>query len=252
MSNNLNEQKYYIDDLWNAYQEDRNPEIREKLVHVYLSLVNIIAGRIAISLPAYVDRDDLISCGFFGLLDAIERYEPTRGNKFETYAGVRIRGAILDSLRAKDWLPVSLRQKIRKYEHVVSELEANFGRAATDQEIADKLGVSVNDLSVLLNQLNVATVIPLEEYVKSEPVRGTTVSPSDNIEHKELQDSLAKAIDKLPEKERLVVSLYYYDELTLKEISLILKLSEARISQLHTKAVFRMRGYLSRIKSSLI
>ncbi|MDF2904094.1 MAG: polymerase, sigma 28 subunit, FliA/WhiG [Bacillus sp. (in: firmicutes)] len=233
MSNNLNEQKYYIDDLWNAYQEDRNPEIREKLVHVYLSLVNIIAGRIAISLPAYVDRDDLISCGFFGLLDAIERYEPTRGNKFETYAGVRIRGAILDSLRAKDWLPVSLRQKIRKYEHVVSELEANFGRAATDQEIADKLGVSVNDLSVLLNQLNVATVIPLEEYVKSEPVRGTTVSPSDNIEHK-------------------VVSLYYYDELTLKEISLILKLSEARISQLHTKAVFRMRGYLSRIKSSLI
>ncbi|WP_110953247.1 FliA/WhiG family RNA polymerase sigma factor [Anaerosinus massiliensis] len=252
MSNSLSKQKYEVEELWNAYQVDRSPQIREKLVHIYLSLVNIIAGRIAISLPAYVDRDDLISSGFFGLLDAIERYEPNRGNKFETYAGVRIRGAILDSLRARDWLPVSLRQKIRKYEHVVNELEASFGRAATDQEIADKLGISIKDLSILLNQLNVATVIPLEEYVRTETVQGAMVNPSDNIEQKELQESLARAIDKLPDKEKLVVSLYYYDELTLKEISLILKLSEARISQLHTKAVFRLRGYLSRIKSSLV
>lgn len=240
------------DELWHAYQEKRDPKIREELVDIYLSLVNIIAGRIAISLPAYVDRDDLISSGFFGLLDAIERYDPIRGNKFETYAGVRIRGAILDYLRSKDWLPVSLRQKIRKYECAVNDLEAVLGRAATDQEIADKLGITIGELSILLNQVNISTVIPLEEYVQSESAQNAMMSPSENIELKEMQESLAKAIEKLPEKEKLVVSLYYYEELTLKEISLILKLSEARISQLHTKAVFRMRGYLSRMKSSLL
>ncbi len=241
-----------IDLLWTSYQKVRSPEIREQLVENYLSLVNIIAGRIAISLPAHVDRDDLISSGFFGLLDAIERYDPARGNKFETYAGVRIRGSILDYLRSKDWIPVSLRQKIRKYEQTVSALEAKFGRAATDKEIAAELGISMDDLNALLGRLNIATVIPLEEYAKVESTANQIPGPSENIEFKELQESLAAAIDKLPEKEKIVISLYYYEELTLKEISLILKLSEARISQLHTKAVFRLRGYLSRIKSSLL
>jgi len=241
-----------IDLLWNTYQKNRTPEIREQLVEYYLSLVNIIAGRIAISLPAHVDRDDLISSGFFGLLDAIERYDPVRGNKFETYAGVRIRGSILDYLRSKDWIPVSLRQKIRKYEHTVSHLEAKLGRAATDKEIAAELEMTMDELNTLLGRLNIATVIPLEEYAKVESAASGIPGPSDNIEFKEMQESLAKAIDKLPEKEKIVVSLYYYEELTLKEISLILNLSEARISQLHTKAVFRLRGYLSRIKSSLI
>ena len=241
-----------IDLLWTNYQKVRSPEIREQLVENYLSLVNIIAGRIAISLPAHVDRDDLISSGFFGLLDAIERYDPVRGNKFETYAGVRIRGSILDYLRSKDWIPVSLRQKIRKYEQTVSALEAKFGRAATDKEIAAELGISMDDLNVLLGRLNIATVIPLEEYAKVESTANQIPGPSENIEFKELQESLAAAIDKLPEKEKIVISLYYYEELTLKEISLILKLSEARISQLHTKAVFRLRGYLSRIKASLL
>lgn len=241
-----------IDLLWNTYQKNRTPEIRERLVEYYLSLVNIIAGRIAISLPAHVDRDDLISSGFFGLLDAIERYDPVRGNKFETYAGVRIRGSILDYLRSKDWIPVSLRQKIRKYEQTVSHLEAKLGRAATDKEVAAELEMTMDELNTLLGRLNIATVIPLEEYAKVESAASGIPGPSDNIEFKEMQESLAKAIDKLPEKEKIVVSLYYYEELTLKEISLILNLSEARISQLHTKAVFRLRGYLSRIKSSLI
>jgi len=241
-----------IDLLWNAYQKNRSPEIREKLVENYLSLVNTIAGRIAINLPSHVDRDDLISSGFFGLLDAIERYDPVRGNKFETYAGVRIRGSILDYLRSKDWMPVSLRQKIRKYEQTVSSLEAKLGRAANDQEIANALEITVADLSNLLSNLNIATVIPLEEYAQFESISNGIPSPSENIEYKEMQQCLATAIEKLPEKEKLVISLYYYEELTLKEISLILKLSEARISQLHTKAVFRLRGYLSRIKSSLL
>lgn len=244
-------QKRDIQELWTAYQESRDPLIREELVLQYLSLVHLIAGRVAISLPAYADRDDLISSGFFGLLDAIERYDPVRGNKFETYAGVRIRGAILDSLRAKDWLPVSLRQKIRKYEKTVSQLEGALGRAATDQEVAKELGITVQELDILVNQMNVATIVPLETYVKNETPQVEVDTPSEYLEAKEVQESLAQAIEKLPEKEKLVVSLYYYEEMTLKEISLILKLSEARISQLHTKAVFRLRGYLARVKASL-
>lgn len=252
LSMDFDEKEVSMDALWNAYQENKAPEIREKLVEHYLSLVNIIAGRIAISLPAHVERDDLVSSGFFGLLDAIERYDPVRGNKFETYAGVRIRGAILDYLRSKDWMPVSLRQKIRRYEQAVNCLEAKFGRAATDREVASSMGIDIEELSHLLNQLNVATIIPLEEYIRSETAQGGMPGPSDRLEQKEIQESLAQAIEKLPEKEKIVISLYYYEELTLKEISIILHLSEARISQLHTKAVFRLRGYLSRMKASLI
>lgn len=249
---NDKEKAAFPDTLWCYYQKNRDPQIREKIVEHYLSLVKIIVGRIAISLPAHVDRDDLISSGFFGLLDAIERYDPVRGNKFETYAGVRIRGAILDYLRSKDWLPVSLRQKIRRYEQAVSTLESKLGRAATDKEVAEYLDISLENLQQIVCQLNVATIIPLEEYIRSEKVDAALVSPVDNLEMKELQESLAEAIDKLPEKERIVVSLYYYNELTLREISVILKLSEARISQLHTKAIFRLRGYLSRNKSSFL
>ena len=215
-------------------------------------MVNIIAGRLAIGLPSHVDRDDLISSGFFGLLDAIERYDYARGNKFETYAGVRIRGAMLDYLRSKDWLPVSMRQKIRKYEQTVAELEGQLGRPATDAELADELGLAAKDLQALVTQLNVATIIPLEEYVHAETPQIGEMDPQEMVERNELKNILAGAIDKLPDKEKTVVSLYYYEELTLKEISLILHLSEARISQLHTKAVFRLRGYLSRAKANLL
>lgn len=238
--------------LWDAYQRDKDPEVRDQLVENYLPLVNIIAGRLAISLPPHVDRDDLISSGFFGLLDAIERYDYQRGNKFETYAGVRIRGAMLDYLRSKDWIPVSLRQKIRKYEQTVAALESRLGRTATDEEIAAELHMTREDLQSLLSQLNVATVIPLEEYIRAEAPHDEQTDPSESVAFIELKETLAGAIDKLPEKERIVVSLYYYEELTMKEISLVLHLSEARICQLHTKAVFRLRGYLSRLKGSLV
>ncbi|SFL72567.1 FliA/WhiG family RNA polymerase sigma factor [Pelosinus propionicus] len=241
-----------IMNLWIEYQQNRKVEVREKLIEYYLSLVKLVASRIAISLPQYVDKDDLISNGFFGLLDAIEKYDPMRGIKFETYAVVRIRGSMLDAIRAQDWVPTSIRQKAKQYEQTVSKLENQLGRAATDSEIADALSISLNELYVLLNQLNASTIMPLDEFIKSEKSSAHLTNPSEQIEIEEVKQALAKTIDKLPEKERLVVSLYYYEGLTLKEISLILKLSEARISQLHTKSIFRLRGALSRIKSSFI
>lgn len=240
------------DSVWKEYKSTRSAAVRDKLVESYLPLVNIIAGRLAISLPPHVDREDLISSGFFGLLDAIERYDLSRGNKFETYAGVRIRGSMLDYLRSKDWLPVSLRQKIRRYEQAIAKLDAEFGRPAEDSEIASELGMDMEELNKLVAQLGAATVIPLDDYIRMETPDSTADDPTTNIETVETKAILAQAIDKLPEKERLVVSLYYYEELTMKEISLIMNLSEARICQLHTKAIFRLRGNLSRVRDGLV
>lgn len=234
-----------IDALWLQYKQNKAKETRDRIIEYYLPLVNIIAGRLAISLPSHVDKDDLISSGFFGLMDAVDRYDYDRGNKFQTYAGVRIRGSMLDYLRSKDWISVSLRQKIRKYETAVGALEAKLGRAASNHEIAEALDMTMDDLHALEMQLNVATVIPLDEFVKAEKPSSIMGDPSSSVEFVELKETLAAAIDQLPEKERLVVSLYYYEELTMKEISLIMHLSEARICQLHTKAVMRMRGFLA-------
>lgn len=237
--------------LWLRYKDTKSVELRNVLAENYLPLVKIVCGRLAVSLPPHLDRDDLLSSGFFGLLDAIDRFDPTRNIKFETYAGVRIRGAMIDYLRSKDWIPVTMRQKIRKYEQAVYQLETELGRTATDKELADALEISVDELQTLVSQCNSATVIPLEEYLKTDVSEAVDTNPANSTEYFELKETLAKAIDRLPEKERTVVSLYYYEELTLKEISLILHLSEARISQLHTKAIFRMRGYLARNKQDL-
>ncbi len=242
----------YVDALWRSYHRQRTMELRNELAEYYLPLVKMVAGRLAISLPSHVDKEDLLSSGFFGLLDAIERYDSRRKNKFETYAGVRVRGAMLDYLRSKDWIPVTMRQKIRKYEQAVYELENELGRPAKDEELAERLGISLSELSELVTQLNTATIIPLEEYLRSDTPEAMEMSPVQSVEFKELQDTLAQAIDRLPEKEKMVISLYYYEDLTLKEISLIMHLTEARISQMHTKAVFRLRGYLARMKANLL
>lgn len=244
--------KQDMTEVWREYKLHKSPAVREQLVEHYIGLVNIIAGRIAINLPSHVEKEELVSCGFFGLLDAVERYDPDMGNKFETYAGIRIRGAILDSLREKDWLPASVRQKIKRYEQTITELEGKLGRPVKDSEIAAHMGCTEHDLNMLVTQMNLATTVPLEDYMRSEKVQASSDDVSRSIEAEEVRNCLASAIDKLPEKEKLVVSLYYYEEMTLKEISLIMHLTEARISQLHTKAVFRMRGALARIKSSLI
>ena len=238
--------------LWLKYKETKSVDLRNALAENYLPLVRLVCGRLAMSLPPHLDRDDLLSSGFFGLLDAIDRFDPTRNVKFETYAGMRIRGAMLDYLRSKDWIPVSMRQRIRKYEQTVCRLENELGRSATDKELAAALNISVEELQTLINQCNSATVIPLEEYLQTDANDTIDTNPANSTELFELKDTLAKAIDRLPEKERTVVSLYYYEELTLKEISLILHLTEARISQLHTKAIFRMRGYLAQSKEDLV
>lgn len=242
-----------IEALWSSYKKEQDIEQRNALIEHYLPLVRLVAGRLAIGLPSHVDRDDLLSSGFFGLLDAIERYDPTRRNKFETYAGVRIRGAMLDYLRAKDWMPVTMRQRIRKHSDVSAQLASELGREATDEEIRERMGIGEKEYRVMLRELGAATLIPLDDYLAGGGEKAAEDGgPSAQLEATEIKETLAAAIDRLPEKERIVVSLYYYDELTLKEISKILHLTEARISQLHSKAVFRLRGSLARMKANLL
>lgn len=230
--------------LWEQYSKKKDREVRDKLIEHYLPMVNLIAGRLAISLPAHIERDDLISSGFFGLLDAVDRYDVSRGNKFETYAGTRIRGSMLDYLRSKDWIPISLRARIKEYEKAVARLESTLGRVPTDEETAGELGITVQDLHRIEMEINVSTVVPLEDYLRQETEYSTS-DPTAGIEKQELKKSLAKAIDKLSEKERIVISLYYFEELTLREIGMILHLTEARICQIHSKAVMRLRGFLA-------
>lgn len=237
--------------LWRDYAATRSAEAKERLIMRYLPLVKRVVGRLAIGLPPHVDRDDLLSDGFLGLLEAVERFDCQRQVKFETYAVARIRGAVLDALRARDWLPPAVRHQARRYQDAVQQLEGELGRAATDQELAAHLSLTEAQVRELQVTLEISVVVPLDE---TGPGGGhtRTANPLQLLEDAELRDTLQQAIDRLPEKERLVVSLYYYHGLTLKEISMVLKLSEARISQLHTKAVFRLRGALARFKTSLL
>lgn len=239
--------------LWSRYSKQHSREDRDALVENYMELVNIIGGRLAISLPSFVDRDDLISSGYFGLLDAVDRFEPERKVKFETFASIRIRGAMLDYLRSQDWVPASLRAQIRNYEDTLCHLELKLGRSATDDEVADALGMDLCDYQRLLSKMNVATVIPLDDYVRTEmPNENSPNDPAKIVDKAVLREALAGAIHELPERERHIVSLYYYEELTMKEIGLVMHISEARVCQLHTRAIFRLRGHLARTRMTEI
>ncbi|NMA66111.1 MAG: FliA/WhiG family RNA polymerase sigma factor, partial [Clostridiaceae bacterium] len=194
----------------------------------------------------------------FGLIDAIDKYDVKKGVKFETYASLRIRGAVIDSIREMDWIPRSLRQKHKELEKVYSELENELGRSANDNEVAERLGISLNELHKLLNDVSIGSMASLEEIFEQNNESGINIpnsskddSPETYIEMEEIKQILADAIDKLPEKEKKVISLYYFNELTLKEISAIMTVSESRISQLHTKAILRLRGKLARHKTLL-
>jgi len=247
-------------ELWRKYKETRDPAIKEQLIMEYADLIKYVAGRLSIYFGSNVEYDDLVGYGVFGLIDAIEKFDIDKKVKFETYASLRIRGAIIDSIRDLDWAPRSLRKKGKELERAYFEVENRLGHSASDQEIADHLGITIDELNKLLQEVNMSQMISLEDYLDQNHEIGLdgltmdrdAMRPEQRMEVIELRETLAEAIEKLPEKERMVVTLYYFEELTLKEISHIMKVSESRISQLHTKAIIRMRSRLERLKSAIL
>lgn len=241
--------------LWKKYKRQKTKLLREEIVRKYLYLVKYVAGRVAIGLPPNVEFNDLVSYGLLGLFDAIEKYDVEQGNKFETYGVSRIRGAIMDELRKLDWAPRLLRKRAREIEKKARELEDRNGRAATEDELAKSLKMSVEDLNGIYSELNSTTFLSLDEVWQNDdgnkPVsRLQTVEDSlitnqfSFVHQNEVKELLAQSIDQLPEKEKLVVVLYYYENLTLREIGDVLNVSESRVCQIHTKVVMRLRSLL--------
>ncbi|MBE5887296.1 MAG: FliA/WhiG family RNA polymerase sigma factor [Lachnospiraceae bacterium] len=236
------------DKLWSEYQKKPTPEIREQLILAYAQLVKLVAGRLSMYLGHNVEYDDLVSYGIFGLIDAIDKFDMDKNVKFETYASLRIRGAILDQIRKMDWIPRTVRQRQRKIDEAIKNVEMRTGKTASDEEIAVELGVTGDELLNWQSQLKVTNVVSLNEFEEQgqEPTmefasQNRFLQPEDVVEEEELKIKLIESLDLLTEKERRVIELYYYEELTLKEISLVLEVSESRVSQLHTKALMKMR-----------
>ena len=239
--------------LWDEYIQKRTPSLRDQIIIEYSNLVKIVAGRLSMYLGYNVEYDDLVGYGIFGLIDAIDKFDYSKGVKFETYASLRIRGAILDQIRKMDWIPRTLRQKQRKIDTACQALEIKLGRSATDEEIAEQLQISVNELDTWQSQTKLSGLISLDEYLEqgSEVTSESKLitdyeQPEKIVEKQELKKILSEALENLTEKEKKVIVLYYYEELTLKEISLILEVSESRISQLHTKALQKMKLRLNK------
>ena len=237
--------------LWEEYSRHRPAEVREKLIIEYAPLVKIVAGRLSMYLGYNVEYDDLVGYGIFGLIDAIDKFDYGKGIKFETYASLRIRGAVLDQIRKMDWIPRSLRQKQKKIDVAMSKLELELGRPATDEELAKEIGISEDELLNWQGQANVTNVISLDEFVDTSGEKNvesvgvnTFETPEEVIEKDELKKLLAESLETLTDREKKVILLYYYEELTLKEISLVLEVSESRISQLHTRALQKMKSKL--------
>lgn len=236
--------------LWTEYDKSRTPELREKIILEYAPLVKLVAGRLSMYLGYNVEYDDLVSYGIFGLIDAIDKYDYAKEVKFETYASLRIRGAILDQIRKMDWIPRTIRQKQKRIDAVCKDIETRLGRSATDEEIASELGISDDEYLEWQSQMKITNVVSLNEYMEQGaevPAEGnqfTTArfdSPEENIEKDELKKVLEESLEQLTEKEKKVILLYYYEDLTLKEISNVLEVSESRISQLHTRALQKMK-----------
>ena len=245
-----------LKETWARYKKDGDEKARENLVLAYSPLVKFVAGRMSSGLPAHIEESDLISYGLLGLIGAIERFDLSREIKFETFAVARIKGSIIDELRSLDWMPRSVRAKAREIEATQTKLEHELGRAPTDQEVADKLEVSVDDFQESLLQISNSTVVALDELWTVSDSSGDQVSlldtmkdpnavdPARELGVSELKDRLAHAISRLPEREKLVIALYYYENLTLREIGEVLGVTESRVSQLHTKAVLRLKARL--------
>jgi len=240
--------------MWRRYKSDGDQHARERLVVAYSPLVKYVAGRMASGLPPHVEEADLISYGLVGLISAIERFDLGREIKFETYAITRIKGAIIDELRSLDWVPRSVRARAREIERANAKLEHKLQRAPTDEEVAAELGISVDDFQESLLSISHSSVAALDELWSVSDSSGDQVSLMDTLEDpnapdpanvvdvSDLKDRIADAIARLPEREKLVIALYYYENLTLREIGEVLGVTESRISQLHTKAVLRLRS----------
>ena len=234
--------------IWEKYTKNPTQEMREQIIIEYAPLVKIVAGRLSMYLGGNVEYEDLVSYGVFGLIDAIDKFDTNKDVKFETYASLRIRGSILDQIRKMDWIPRTVRQRQRKIDEAIKSLEARTGKTPTDEMLAEELGVSGEELLSWQSQLKVTNVVSLNEFVESgnEPVMDAKgnfrfAQPEEVIAETELKRMLKDAMQLLTEKEQKVILLYHYEDLTLKEISRVLEVSESRISQLHTKALQKMK-----------
>ena len=256
MAMQTNVKSVELKELWRKYKEDGDQRAREQLVLAFSPLVKYVAGRMSSGLPAHVEEADLISYGLLGLISAIERFDTTREIKFETFAMTRIKGSIIDELRSLDWVPRSVRAKAREIERANSKLEHKLHRAPTDQEVADELEMSMDEFQDALTRISNSSVIALDELWTLSDSSGDQVSLLDTIQDPdavdpaqamdvtETKDRLADSIARLPEREKLVIALYYYENLTLREIGEVLGVTESRVSQLHTKAVLRLKSSL--------
>jgi RNA polymerase sigma factor for flagellar operon FliA len=246
-------------DLWEKFKATGDAATRERLILHYSPLVKYVAGRVGVGLPPNIEQADLVSYGIFGLIDAIEKFDIERSIKFETYAISRIRGAIIDELRAIDWIPRSVRYKAREVEKAYAALEAELHRTPTEPEVAERLGITLEELHAIFSQVSYVNVVALDELLTIGGEKGDKLSLVDTLEDPRAEDPvtafeteetkfiLARAINQLPEREKIVVTLYYYEGLTLAEIGRVLGVTESRICQMHTKAVLQLRAKLAEV-----
>ena len=249
-------------EIWRNYRDTGDQSIRDAIVKQYAPLVKYVAGKVSVGMPQSVDFDDLVGFGVFGLFDAIEKFDPGKHVKFKTYAVTRIRGAIFDELRSIDWVPRSVRQKTREIDETVQHLEARLGRSATDDEVAGEMGMSLEQYNQMMLKVSGTSMLSLndvwytgEDNDKISIVESieapNSLRPDAIAEKDEMRRVIVEAINDLPEKEKKVLVLYYYEDLTLKEIGKVLDVTESRISQLHTKAISRLRGKLTNLKKGI-
>ncbi|MBQ9630274.1 MAG: RNA polymerase sigma factor WhiG [Treponema sp.] len=262
MQDQVNDEKDE-DRLWEEYRETKSQALRDKFIRQYMPLVKYVAGKVSVGMPGSVEFDDLVGFGQFGLLDAIEKYDPAKNVKFKTYAVTRIRGAIFDELRQIDWVPRSVRQKSREIEDAINVLESRLGRTASDAEIAKSLGLSEDEYHRTIMKVSGTSVLSLNDVWHNADDSGamsigdsiespSSLNPDAIVEREEIKKVIVDAINELPEKEKMVIVLYYHEDLTFKEIGQVLNVSESRISQLHTKANLRLRAKLTSLRKGIM
>ena len=251
------------DDLWEEFKKTKSPSIREKFIRQYMPLVKYVAGKVAVGMPSNVEFDDLVGYGQFGLLDAINKYDTSKNVKFKTYAVTRIRGAIFDELRQIDWVPRSVRQKSREIEDAIASLESRLGRTASNAEIAESLNMTEEDYNRTVMKVSGTSILSLNDVwyagddndnmsIGNNIEAPSSLNPDIMAEREAVKKVIAEAINELPEKEKMVIVLYYHEDLTFKEIGEVLEVSVSRISQLHTKANLRLRAKLTNLRKGIL